>query len=409
MIEHEKDFNWELYEGGYQGGNKLVPNEKIEGPDGIKEKVYSREPYAQRLYNLYAGQKNQIIKKDLTKGDCVLITDIFNVKPTEIDVELSGGLSMTIDLNREKRFVHIFGFNSVEEFTSRLSSKEYIQGLLNENLMAYVIESTPSIKISLWQGYLISIRAEFMDQINNPSKAYTAKIVEANKGGFFVEVQGVDAFMPGSLAAPNKIMDFQSYVGKEVIVMIEDFLNDMNSFIVSHKKYLAHIIPQKIKELDLMKKYSGNITGVSKYGIFVEFGEIFTGLLHVSKMNQETKNNFNARLYKAGDPIDFYIGEITKDNRIILTEEDPQIKLQKLQKFIFENKDKVVESEIAAIMKFGIIVEVGDITGLVPLKEFKKQRIFINNFVVKDKLNVVFDEFKDDKIVFRLPTSENEQ
>ena len=65
-------------------------------------------------------------------------------------------------------------------------------------------------------------------------------VEEANKGGFFVEVCGIDAFMPGSLAAPNKIADFQSYIGKEIIVMVEDFLKDMNSFIVSHKKYISY-------------------------------------------------------------------------------------------------------------------------------------------------------------------------
>jgi ribosomal protein S1 len=405
MIQPENDFNWELYEDGYRGGHKLVHNPKIKGPDGIKEKVFCREDYAQRLYDAYAGQKNQVIKKDLNRGDTVLITDIFNIKDTEIDIELSGGLSLTIDLNREKRFIQVFGFETVEEFTRSVSSSEYRKILLKENLTAYVIESMP-VKVSLWQGYLVGIRQEFMEQISNPSKAYNAKIIEANKGGFFVEVQGLEAFMPGSLAAANKINDFQSYVGKEVIVMVEDFLQDMNSFIVSHKKYISHILPQKIRELDLMKIYQGYVTGASKYGIFIEFGEIFTGLLHVSKMEEETKNKFNARMYKPGDEIEFYIGEVTKDNRIILTEEDPHIKLQKIQKFIFENQDKVVESEIAAIMKFGVIVNVEEITGLVPLKEFKKQRIFINNFVVNDKLNVIFDEFKDDKVVFRLPDKE---
>jgi len=401
MANKKSTFDWDLYEDGFTGSNRLTPNKKISGPDHIKEKVYSREPYAQKMYDIYTGQQS-IVKKDLVKGDCVQITDIFNVKDTEIDIELSGGLSLTIDLNREKRFVQIFGFETAEELTTSLRSKTFAKQLLDENLIAYVIESSPSTKVSLWQGYLMGIRDEFMNQINNPSKAYTAKILEANKGGFFVEVQGLSAFMPGSLAAPNKINDFQSYVGKEIIVMVEDFLQDMNSFIVSHKKYIAHILPQKTRELDLMEKHKGTVTGASRYGVFIEFDEIFTGLLHVSKMEEDTKQSFNRREIKPGDPIEFYIGEITKDNRIILTEEDPQIKLQKIQKFIFESKDKVLESEIVAIMKFGIIVETGEVTGLIPLKEFKKQRIFINNYVVKDKINVMFDEFKDDKVVFKL-------
>ena len=92
-----------------------------------------------------------------------------------------------------------------------------------------------------------------MEQIGHPNKAYTCTIKEANKGGFFVDILGVDAFMPGSLAAPNKIVDFQSYVGKEVIVMVEDFLKEMNSFIVSHKKYIDYMLPKKLDEIDFNK------------------------------------------------------------------------------------------------------------------------------------------------------------
>jgi ribosomal protein S1 len=80
--------------------------------------------------------------------------------------------------------------------------------------------------------------------------------------------------------------------------------------------------------------------------------------------------------------------------------------LKKIQTFIFESKDKILQSEIAAIMKFGVIVNVGEITGLIPLKEFKKNRIFINNFIVKDKIRIIFDEYKDDRIIFSLPPPE---
>ncbi len=395
------DFNWDIYKDGYTGDHKLVANTDIKGSNP-QNKCFSREPYAQKLFDIYNGENSQVVKKDLVKGDCVKINDIYNIQEDSIDIEIAGGLTITIDLKREKRFIQIFGSSNVEEFIGQLS-KDYIKKMLEENLMAYVIESSPTIKVSLWQGYLMGIREEFMDQIHNPSKAYVCKVKEANKGGFFVEVQGIDAFMPGSLAAPNKINDFQSFVGKEIIVMVEDFLKDMNSFIVSHKRYIAHILPQELAKLDLMKKYIGRVTGASKYGIFIEFGDIFTGLLHVSKMTEETRKLFKAWHFKPGDEIEFYVGEVTKDHRVILTEEDPQEKLEKIQKFIFESQDKVVESEIAAVMKFGIIVNVGDITGLIPLKEFKKHRIFINNFVVKDRIRVVFDEYRDDKIVFKLP------
>jgi ribosomal protein S1 len=241
-----------------------------------------------------------------------------------------------------------------------------------------------------------------MKEVQSPSKAYVAKVINCNRGGYFVEVSGVEAFMPGSLAAPNKIMDFQTLVGKEVIVMVEDFLQEMNSFIVSHKKYIEHVLPKKIAELDLNQKYKGSITGTSKYGIFVEFGDIFTGLLHNSKMKESTLIKFRAREFKPGDPIEFYISEVAKDNRIILTEESPEEKKKKIEDFIETNKEKSLIAKIAAIMNFGVIINIGEITGVIPSKEFRMRKISTRNFVTNDELTVKFQSVKDDKLTFVL-------
>jgi len=402
-----EDFNWAEYEGTY-GGNRLIPNEKIKGQDNHNI-CYSRAPYAQKLFDLLSNSDSKTIKKDLTKGDCVVITDITNVRLDKMSIELSGDLSVDIDLSREKRFLQIFGYNTVDQFVEDILKPDFKQKFLDQGIYAYVIESFPTVKISLWQGHLKKIREEFMKEIESPSKAYVAKVMEANKGGYFVEVQGIEAFMPGSLAAPNKIIDFRTLVGKEVIVMIEDFLKEMNSFIVSHKKYIEHVLPKKITELDLNQKYTGNITGTSKYGIFVEFGDIFTGLLHNSKMKEDTLRDFRNRKFNPGDQIGFYINEITKDNRIILTEESPEEKREKFTKFILENKEKVVEAEVAAVMNFGVIVNVGELSGLVPNKEFKRRKIAVKNYVVGDKFRVKIADFKDDKLVFNLFNEDKKQ
>jgi ribosomal protein S1 len=401
MNSKNEDFNWLQYDENYKGGNRLVSNKKIKGQDN-KNICYSREKYAQDLFDLYSSKNSKIIKKDLRKGDCVPITDITYINGTVITIEISGGLTIDVDLNREKKFIQLFGYNEVKDFIDHLQNRSFIEKFIESEIFAYIIESTPSIKISLWQGHLKKIKEEFMKEIENPSKAYIAKIIEANRGGYFVEVQGVDAFMPGSLAAPNKIIDFMSLIGKEVVVMIEDFLVEMNSFIVSHKKYIEHILPQKLAELNLNEKHVGTITGTSKYGIFAEFDKIFTGLLHNSKMNKETLIKFNNREFKPGDEIEFYINEITKDNRIILTEESAEDKNKKINEFVEINKDKILESEVAAVMNFGIIVNVGEFSGLVPVKEFKKYKIFSNNFIIGDKLKVKLGELKDNKLIFYL-------
>lgn len=394
-----ENFNWEKYENW--NGIGLQVNKKIKVPD-LKTRVYSREPYAQEMFDLYNNQANKFVRKDLEKGDVVPIVEIPSINESgKMMLEILGGLTIEVDLGREKRFIQLFGFNTLNEFIEALDTKEKKDKFIEQGLYAYVIESEPTIKISLWQGYLKKVREEFMEEILSPSKAYVCKVISANRGGFFVEVQGVDAFMPGSLAAPNKINDFQSYVGKEIIVMVEDYLKDMNSFIVSHKKYIEHILPRRISELDLSAKFKGTVTGASKYGVFLEFNEIFTALLHKSKMTRETYTKFRAREFHPGDAMEFYIGEITKDNRIILTEESPEEKKKKIESFLEKYHDKPIPGSVAAIMSFGIIVNVDDLSGIVPNKEFRKAHTSPKNFMDGDKMNLKLLEIRDgDKLVF---------
>lgn len=395
------DFNWEKYENW--NGSGLSINPKVKG-QGQKTQVYCHENYAQDMFDILNSNSQKFIRKDLIKGDITPVTDIsFLDTKGKVMIEILGGLTIETDLSREKRFIQLFGFSTIAEFMNALDTKDKRKNFAEQELFAYVTNSSPIIKISLWQGHIQKIKDEFYEQINAPSKAYIAKIIKANGGGFFVDVQGVDAFMPGSLAAPNKIFNFESYVGKEIIVMIEDFMKDMNSFIVSHKKYIDHILPKKLNELSLDQKYTGTVTGASKYGVFAEFDEIFTGLLHRSKMKEETYDKFINRKYSPGDKIEFYIGEIAKDNRIILTEESPIEKKQKVQDFVKKYENKPIPGEIVAIMNFGVIVNMDGLSGVVHNREFKKSNIHMekvsigNEFQLKllgvrdaDKLELAF-------------------
>ena len=136
-------FNWDMYEDGYTGGPNLIPNKSING-NSAKTKCFSREPYAQKHFDIYTNQDSDLIKKDLAKGDCVKVTDIYNIKNEYIDVQLAGGLTVTVDISREKKFIQVFGFNTVVDFTEALVSGDFKDQLLKKGINAYIIESSPS-------------------------------------------------------------------------------------------------------------------------------------------------------------------------------------------------------------------------------------------------------------------------
>lgn len=400
FIEVDK-FDWSLYDNGWKGGSGLQVNPKIKAEPG--DKVYCHEKYAKDLYKLYCKSSFLDIKKDLQMGDNVMVTNLTPLEGSHVLVELQGGLTVTLDLKREKKIIQIFGYNTINDFICALKMPEYKATILAQNITAYILEGGSYPKISLWQGYVKNMRMEFMQQIAEPNTAYIAKIVSANRGGYFVQINGVDAFMPGSLAAPNKIIDFQSMVDKEVIVMIEDYLSDIDSIIVSHKKYIDFILPKKLEEIDYNKLYNGTITGTSKFGIFVEFENFFTGLLHVSKMSDNTLTLFQSRKFEPCDNISFWIDEITKDNRIVLTEESPENKLNKLKEFMTKTGDDVITCQMVEANAKGIYVSVNDITGLVPMKEIRRANILIRNIMAGDKFTVICDKIsKDNILLFKL-------
>ena len=220
---------------------------------------------------------------------------------------------------------------------------------------------------SMGAAFSKELKNELRDSLKKGDAAYTVLVKSVNDGGFIVDLMGVDCFMPGSLAGANKIIDFNGLVGKRLTVMVETYLEHSDTFVVSAKKYIQKILPTKIKELDFAAKYTGNVTGTAAYGAFVEWGGIFTGLLHESEMND------TLGLHGPGSPIDFYVKDIKEGGRIILTQKEPSPELLKYQTFKEQNEGVELEGTIKEIKTFGVFVEFEDgVVGMMPPREFKK-------------------------------------
>jgi ribosomal protein S1 len=121
---------------------------------------------------------------------------------------------------------------------------------------------------------------------------------------------------------------------------------------------------QKIQELDLTKKYKGCVTGSSPFGLFVEWEDVYTGLIHKTEFEDQVVQGFNS-----GDEIEFYVKEVKEDNKLTLTFGAPVEKTVK----IYEIKEQVENGTIetmAAIIKYkrknGCLVEVPE-TGMMAM------------------------------------------
>jgi ribosomal protein S1 len=342
-------------------------NKNILKSPGDRSKVYCDEPYAQDFYNILTGN---FTRKDLKEGEILKVIDLKLVRDEEVEVTCENYDTLYFSLPKEKKFIEILGLDE-SSFTSWIRSGNHLD-YLKSNKMHIIVENVSARKGSLYQAHLRTIAREFREQITKPTHAYTAKIIEKNHGGFLVDVQGIRAFLPGSLAAANKIINFEEYIGKSVNVMIEDFLVSSNIFVVSYKKYLDYILPGKLGELERNQRMEGTVTGTSKFGIFIEFDEIFTGLLHTAEMSPETLEKFNRNEFRAGKTFSAWLKDI-KDNKLILTETDPSIKHNEMEQFREKVEGNTRSCNIVSIKPHGALMEVEKgVLGLLPLKEMKK-------------------------------------
>jgi ribosomal protein S1 len=210
-----ENFEWEL-------PNGLAINSKIKSPAGSK--IYCHEPYAEDLAKLYFASNDKFEggSKDLSDGGVYTCT-IISVKADEALAQTDSGQTIYIDLKRERRDAEKLNITGIGFYPG-------------EELKARVRKMNGSYSGSIIEYYIHSLRAELFEQIKKESNAYLVKIVSINKGGYIAELSGIKCFMPGSLAAANKITDFESYIGKEMHVMIEGYVEAKDIFIVSYKK-----------------------------------------------------------------------------------------------------------------------------------------------------------------------------
>jgi len=332
--------------------------------------------------------KYGFVCKDVSGGEIFKVKGLGTVGDNSFSLQCIGGINLICNTKKEKKFfeIHEHDFEDLKDFVGWLKSEEAEQWFTANEIYVQCVSALNGTAMgSLLEAHVDYQKEEFFKEIKNPQKVYKAYVKDKNLGGFIAVVNGVNAFLPGSLAAANKIVDFDAFIGKTVYVMFEDYIKDGDTFIVSNKKYIQYILPQKIRALKFDKTYTGEVTGTSKFGIFIEFDGIFTGLLHVSEMTELTKNRFRKGQFMPGDDIEFYVKEISKDNRIILSETPQSSTSVTIDQFKEQFEGKVTSGEVSSIKPYGyfikFIVEDSSFIGLLYIKEAENKNLRIGDTV----------------------------
>lgn len=303
------------------------------------------------------------------------IGDTFKIITMNVDNDglyaiIDGDIRISMLFKNELLWIKHFLLKDITTISNKNSIINYIQSnqdiiriFFEENEICLTITKNNNNdiigSISQWIKYIMY--GNFFDDINNPEYAsiYNCKILNRNKGGFFGYVNGVEIFIPGSLAYHKKIEDYDNMYNEEIPIMIESYSPDKEIFIGSNKKYVQKITPTLINELDRDEPITGTITGVTDFGIFINFLEYANGLLHTSEMSAPTLEKYKNGEYKTGDTFDFYIKSYTT-NKIILTEQNFKTIKSNWDSLVSKYNNKVVKCKLFKKVSSGYLFDLNE-------------------------------------------------
>ena len=135
------------------------------------------------------------------------------------------------------------------------------------------------------------------------------------KGGFTVELNGVRAFLPGSLVDTRPVRDADHLLGKELEFKVIKLDQKRNNVVVSRRAVIESESSQDREEvlanLSEGAEVKGTVKNLTDYGAFVDLGGV-DGLLHITDMAWKRVKH-PSEIVNVGDEITVKVLKVDKD------------------------------------------------------------------------------------------------
>lgn len=381
----EGEFDWDAYEATCPSRTRK-PNPHIKTKNG--DRVYSREPYAQKLYDLMESTGVADIIPEINEGE-IYEGKIYAMTQDLISVDV--GYRELIYVKYDKETDQVKSLTAGDEAAVLITTSK----------------SNTHILGSISGGVKHKVFLDLRNGVEDGNTAWVGVVSSMiENGGYIVNVQGVDCFMPGSLAGINKLHDFGSIIGTEMYVVPVSFSPERGTIVVSHRKYLQAMIPHELQAIkdNMDADYVGNVTGTAKFGVFVEFNKCLTGMIHINDLDEETMPAFKARDIKPGDEIKFKVKDVVSNTKITLTQKDNAVVSPWLDIATRYQIPTTVEAVVKTKKEYGLFINIEDgVTGLLHVSELEDG--LIDAFNPGDKITVQITriDIESKKVFLKMP------
>lgn len=214
-----------------------------------------------------------------------------------------------------------------------------------------------------------------------------ARILETNKGGLTVDVNGIRGFMPISQIDLYRVEDAQQFVGQRLLCVITDADPSERNLIVSRRALLEKQREEQREktwaELAIGQVRSGIVRNVREFGAFVDLGGI-DGLVPISEMSWQRVRDPNT-IVQSGQTVKVVVLDIDHEKRKV------RLGLKQLTASPWDDvptkyhAGQTVSGTVSRLAEFGAFVELEPgVEGLIHVSELARGRVWRVKDVVQE-------------------------
>jgi small subunit ribosomal protein S1 len=216
-----------------------------------------------------------------------------------------------------------------------------------------------------------------LESLQQEEKNVMGKILSRIKGGYTVQINNVEAFLPGSHVDLRPVPDMDALVGQEYEFRILKINRRRSNVIVSRRVLLEEDREQKrqslLTNLEEGQVVTGKVKNITEYGVFVDLGGL-DGLLHITDMSWK-RIKHPKEMVQLGDELELKVLQFDENDQKV------SLGMKQLVPDPWENitatypEGKKVSGKVTNIVDYGAFVELETgVEGLVHISEMSWTR-----------------------------------
>ena len=278
----------------------------------------------------------------------------------------------------EKEIIMDIGFKSEGIIPRSEFNTVSIPGL-GENMDVYLEkiedkngQTILSVEKAIWMKGWIKLM-----QVQKEDKTVMGKVIRRIKGGVMVDVEGIQAFLPGSQIDVRPVQDFDDLLGKELEFKIVKINQLRKNVVLSRKALLSNSMKEQrdqlFENIKVGQTMQGVVKNITDFGVFIDLGGL-DGLLHITDLSWGRVNH-PSEITSIGETINVKIIEIDSIKQRI------SLGLKQLVPHPWDNVENKfpigskIKGKIVSLTNYGAFVELDTgVEGLVHVSEMSWTR-----------------------------------